>query len=174
MVDGITPAAGGGIPNTNPAENTRRIIPTDLRLSKPAGDSVSFGGGEAVSNSQALQIVTERAFEKLRSVVAEARAELGIPEGEELDTSPEATANRIADFALGFFDNYAENNSLADDAEGRQQFVDFIGAAVQQGIDEARGILTSLQALNPEVDGNIEQTSSIIQNRFADFVENGI
>lgn len=135
-------------------------------------DSVSFSASVSVRESQ--DIVVNRAFEQLRSVVAEARAELGIPEGEEVDTSPEATANRIADFALNFFDNYAENNGLEDNEEGRSQFAEFIGDAINKGIEEARGILTSLNALNPEVESGVDQISDYIQGRLDDFVTNGL
>lgn len=135
-------------------------------------DSVSFSA--KVSTGDAQNIVVDRAFEQLRAVVEEARAELGIPEGETLDLSPEATGDRIADFALNFFTQYAENNGLADDEEGRAQFADFIGGAINQGIEEARGILTALNALNPDVTQGIESTASHIQGRLDDFVTNGL
>lgn len=136
-------------------------------------DQVSFSAG-GVSEGQAQSMVLERAYEKLRAVVGDARTALGLAEGEEIDTSPEATANRIADFALNFFGQYAKNNSLADDEAGRKQFADFIGAAIGQGIEEARGILTALSALNGNVDSGITATEGYIQKRLEDFVKNGL
>ena len=135
-------------------------------------DTVSFSA--TISTTQSQEIVVNRAFEQLRAVVEEARAELGIPEGDTLDTSPEATANRIADFALNFFSQYAENNGLEDNEEGRSQFAAFIGDAINQGIDEARGILSALDALNPDVQSGIDQTAEYIQGRLDDFVTNGL
>jgi hypothetical protein len=136
-------------------------------------DYVSFSSN-AVSGNESQEIVLNRAFEKLRAVVAEAREALGIPEGTEVDTSPEATANRIADFALNFFAQYAENNGLADDEEGRAQFAAFIGDAINQGIDEARGILDALSALTPETESSIDQIAEYIQSRLDDFIANGL
>ena len=133
-------------------------------------DVVDIGGKGPVSVEDALAMVTERAIDKLKAVVDAARAKMGLGEDDPLDTSPEATANRIADFALNFFDNYAQNNDLANDEEGRQQFADFIGDAINQGIEEARGILESLQALNDDVSGNIDKTADLIQQRLDDFV----
>jgi len=173
MIDGINPAASGA-PMVGRTENTNKVLPRDLRVPERKNDILTLGKGDKVTNSQAMNIVSERAYEKLRAVVSEARAALGLPEGSELDTSPDATANRIADFALGFFGKYAENNGLANDAEGRQKFVDFIGAAVTKGIDEARGILSSLQALNGDIGTNIDKTAGIIQDRFSAFVEKGL
>ena len=136
-------------------------------------DEVSFSSG-GVSKGQAQHIVLDRAYEKLRTAVGDARTALGIPEGEAVDTSPEATANRIADFAINFFSKYAENNGLADDEEGRKKFADFIGGAIGQGIEEAKGILTALSALNPDIQTGIEDTASYIQKRLDDFVKNGL
>lgn len=135
-------------------------------------DSASFGAG-GVSNAQSMNIVLERAMEKLRAVVEEARAELGIPEGATLDTSPEATAQRIVEFALGNFGHYQANHPELGEDEARAQFVDFIGAAIQQGIQEASGILGALNALNPEVESMIETISNIIQERLDAFALGG-
>ncbi len=139
-----------------------------------AKDVVEFGKGKAVSNNDAMNMVVERALDKLRSVVSDARKELGLPEDAEIDTSPDATADRIVGFALGFWDKYAKQHGLEDTEEGRQAFADFIGGAINKGIGEARGILTALSALSPEIDDNINKTSDIIQNRLKDFVSNGL
>jgi len=136
-------------------------------------DFVSFSSN-TISDADSQAIVLNRAFEKLRAVVAEARAALGIPEGQEVDTSPEATANRIADFALNFFAQYAENNGLGDDEEGRAQFAKFIGDAINQGIDEARGILTALSALDDNTSSSIDQIAELVQQRLDDFIANGL
>jgi hypothetical protein len=136
-------------------------------------DQVSFSKGD-VSKGQAQGIVLDRAYEKLRAVVGDARTALGLAEGEEIDTSPNATANRIADFAINFFSKYAENNGLEDNEEGRKAFADFIGGAIGQGIEEAKGILTALSAFDPDIQAGVEDTASYIQKRLDDFVKNGL
>ena len=135
-------------------------------------DTVQFGQGTPLSHDESMGVVFERAMEKLRGVVDEARAELGIAAGALLDTSPEATANRIADFALGTFDAYRRNHEELGDDEARQQFADFIGGAIQQGISEARDILSALNSLSGEVDNDIDATFEFIQARLDDFVAN--
>lgn len=136
-------------------------------------DFVSFSSN-SVSGNDAQAIVLNQAFEKLRAVVSEARDALGIPAGQEVDTSPEGTANRIADFALNFFSQYAQNNGLADDEDGRTQFAKFIGDAINQGIDEARGILTALSALDDNTGSAIDQIGELVQSRLDDFIANGL
>lgn len=133
-------------------------------------DTVSFGQGGQLSTQESINIVTERAYAKLRSVVDQARADLGLSANDPLDTSAEATGNRIADFALGAFDKWLKNHELDDNDESRQAFVDFIGGAVQQGIDEASGILEALQALTPDAKNLIQDISNVIQQRFDAFL----
>lgn len=134
-------------------------------------DSALFGA-QPPNNQQANGIVLERAFAQLQQVVSDARAALGLPEGSPLDTSPEATATRIADFALGFFSNYLDNHpELADDAEGRQAFLDLIVPAIDEGIRQARDILGSIEALNPEVNTNIDTIRDLIQGRIDAFLQ---
>ncbi|HIJ66207.1 MAG TPA: DUF5610 domain-containing protein [Candidatus Hydrogenedentes bacterium] len=137
-------------------------------------DTVEFGLNEPVTDVQAMNILVERAMQKLYAVVEEARAELGIPEGAALDTSPEATAERIVEFALGAFHGWWDNHEELGEDEARKQFAGFIGGAIEQGIEEARTILNALNALTPEVDDNINRTADIIQDRLSDFVQNGL
>lgn len=135
-------------------------------------DSAAFGAQGPLSDAQSMGVVVERAMEKLRSVVGQAREALGISDGATIDTSAEATANRIADFALGAFDAWRAQGDRADlpDDAARQQFVDFIGGAVNEGIEEARGILESLQSLTPEADTKISSITDFIQQRFDAFL----
>lgn len=172
MIDNL-----GAISTTAPTANrllpTQRVLPQDVHTVQRQ-DILNLSRGKGISASDTLGLVREKAYEKLRGVVDDARKALGIPEGAVIDTSPDATAGRIVNFALGFFSKYAENNGLANDEAGRKQFADFIGAAIGQGIQEARDILSGLQVLDPETDNLIENTASIIQQRLDDFVKKGL
>jgi hypothetical protein len=170
MVNQINSA--GEAPELGRLLSKPKIIPREMSTGKQS-DVVELGQGRPLNGAQIQNMVLERAMAKLGEVVQAARDELGIPTDAVLDTSPDATANRIADFALGFFSKYAENNGLQNDEAGRAQYADFIGGAISQGIDEARGILGSLQALNADVTAGIDQTAEIVKTRLADFVTNG-
>ena len=143
-----------------------------LSISAQYTDIVSIGQN-SLSDSDSIRVVLEQALEKLRSVVGEAREALGIPEGAVIDTSPEATAGRIADFALGFFDQFRANNPELSDDEAKSAFVELIGGAIQQGIDEARDILSALNALNGETDDKISTIEQLIQQRLDEFIGGG-
>ncbi len=171
MVNSMDPIGSGMVGSPRIGEHPP-LIPKDMKPPK-GGDRLDIGRTGALTNDQAMNIVLERAMEKLRGVVDQAKAELGIPAGQTLDTSPEATATRIVEFALGFFENYASRHKLNDDEEGRAAYVEFISKAVYKGIDEARGILNALNALNPDVNGNIDKTTDLINQQFERFIVNG-
>ncbi len=148
-----------------------RIIPRDLKVESPK-DTLILGKGKPLSSDQAMGVVFERAMDKLRSVVSDARQALGMTDNAPIDTSPDATGNRIADFALGAFDKWRTQHKDVADTDARKQFADFIGAAVQQGIKEARSILSALNAMGNDVSSNIDKTWSTVQKRLNDFVGN--
>lgn len=147
---------------------TKRLLPQPLYTELP--DTLSLGTSGQVSEQDAVSVVYERALNRLKNVVADAREALGIPEGAELDTSAEATATRIADFALGAFDKWVGNHTDLADDDARQQFANFIGGAIKQGVEEARSILGSLQALSPTIEDKITSIHDIVSQRLDDFV----
>jgi len=153
------------------SESKPKILPRDMRI--PKRDTLSLGS-TPVSQADAQHMVLERSMAKLRAVVDDARAELGLPENAPLDTSAEATAGRIADFALAFFSKYAEQHGLEDNEAGRKQYADFIGGAIDQGISEARDILGALSAMSQDIDANILSTSDMVHQRLDNFVANGL
>ena len=171
MVNNINPIEGrpSQVPGIRP---NRPVIPNDLRSTSGAAARLEVRG--EVTTTETLDRARERAFAQLRGVVDEARAALNLPEGQAIDTSPEATGERIANFALRFFNDFAENNGLEDTPEGRQQFADFIGGAIGQGIEEAREILQGLEVLSPSVTQLIDDTAAVVDNILNDFVENGL
>ena len=173
MVNSISGLNGNEATQRPSLIQRHRIIPTDLRTT--GGDDVlQLSAGKPATATQALDVVRERAFEQLRSVVKDARAALGIPEGQTIDTTPSATADRIVNFALQFFSKFADNNGLADDEDGRRKYADFIGGAINQGISEARDILQGLQVLSGGVNDQIDETANLITKSLDDFVANGL
>lgn len=149
-----------------------RIIPREMQMEVSA--VVDVGRNTKVSDKQAMSMVYERAMTKLKSVVDDAYAQLGISQEDAatLDTSAEATANRIADFALGFFDKWAENHPEIAQDDAKKEFAAFIGSAIDQGISEASGILNSLNALSSDVESKITSISDLVRQRLDDFVSN--
>lgn len=177
MVNGIS--ASAATPQIYNAQMIKLQVEASAEYTQFSGttDVLDLGQGGSVSSSQSMNIVYERAMAKLSVVVEEANAELGVEDGAVLDTSAEATANRIADFALNFFEKWVENDesrSALGEEEARQQFADFIGGAIDQGIQEASDILGALNALDPGTEDKITSISDLVHQRLDDFVANGL
>lgn len=166
MIDATT-AIGNPQSITYNARYTRETF--EVRQQTSGGDTAIFGS-TSITYEESITIVLDRSYARLQDVVGDARAALGLSTDQAIDTSPEATANRIADFALNFFAQYVENHPELADADAKQAFVDFIGQAIAQGIEEARGILDSLNALNPQINSSIDSISEVIQQRLDAFL----
>ena len=86
--------------------------------------------------------------------------------------SPEATANRISDFALGGFGSFDGGGPAAENSEAsRQRFADFILPAIERGFNEALEILGELP---DKVAGELQETRDFIDERFANFLSGGL
>ena len=154
-------------PNANGLAHRRNPVHP---LGKTQGNDTVHFGQTPVSQQDSMRVILESAYAKIQGVVDDARAELGLEPGAVIDTSPEATADRILGFALNFFEQYRENNSQLNDQEAREKYAEFIGEAIQQGIDEARDILGALSAIDDTTSSGIGQIESIIQQGLDAFV----
>ncbi|MCD6288000.1 MAG: DUF5610 domain-containing protein [Candidatus Hydrogenedentes bacterium] len=135
------------------------------------GDRLEIGRG-GISSADAIKVLTDRVLEKIRATVEEARNALGIPSASQLDTSADATASRIFDFAMGFFDAYREKHPELDDDEAKQKFVDLVGGAIQQGIQEARDILSGIAPISDPINQKIDAIAASLNDRFNQFLNN--
>ncbi|QSX29426.1 DUF5610 domain-containing protein [Shewanella cyperi] len=82
---------------------------------------------------------------------------------EGIDTSPEATAGRIVDFATQFFSVYQEQNSSMAFDDQLSNFMDIIGGAIDQGFKEARDILSGLKVLEGDIAAGVDMTYDLVQ-----------
>jgi hypothetical protein len=115
-----------------------------------------------------------------KTVLAEINNELAPELGENslqkaydqnLDVSPEATAERIVSSATAYFAAYREQNSDLSDEDAMSGFIDVIGAGIDRGFDDARDILESLSVLKDQVASNIDLTYEYVQSGLTSFAE---
>jgi len=130
-------------------------------------------GWDGITAGDALKVVTERVLARIEAAVDEARQILGVGPGP-LDTSPEATADRIFNFAIGFFDAYRIEHPELDDDQAREGFVSLVRGAVRQGIQDARGILTGIAPISDSVNADIDRVAHILDDRFAQFLDGNV
>jgi hypothetical protein len=102
---------------------------------------------------------------------AESAEETNVIEELEDYFSAENTANRILDVATSFFELSSFNQASGNSEQSRQQFSDFIGAAIQEGFRQAKEVLGDLPE---EISGKIQETNQLVFSGLEDFVKNGI
>lgn len=88
-----------------------------------------------------------------------------------IDTSPEATAERIVSLSTSFLGAFQEANPDLDFETSLTQFTELISSGIDQGFTEARSILDSLQVLEGDVATDIDTTYQLVQEKLNAFVE---
>ncbi|EGM78445.1 hypothetical protein Rhein_1430 [Rheinheimera sp. A13L] len=112
----------------------------------------------------------------LEGINSELEAEFGPNAAEKIknsgvDTSPQATADRIVGFATAFYQKFSEQNPDMPEEERLDKFIALVGGGVDKGFEDARGILDGLGVLKGKVADDIDSTYSLIQDGFAKFRE---
>ncbi len=136
------------------------IMENQLKLS--AGD-----------DDNSMKLLYKTALEGINS---ELEAEFGPNAAEKIknsgvDTSPQATADRIVGFATAFYQKYSEQNPDMPEEERLDKFLALVGGGVDKGFEDARGVLDGLGVLNGKIAEDIDSTYSLIQDGFAKFRE---
>ncbi len=163
------PAASAQTDTVSLSGPTSRKDVAELVLNKTLANIQKAGGLEPDLHNG----LSQQDLQKLESLVESAKADLGVSPDTSLDVSPEATANRIVDFALLAFSQFQENHPELSEEDVRSEFVNFIGKAIGKGVEEARDILTGLNALSEEVDTGITSTVAVINQRLKEFADQG-
>jgi hypothetical protein len=142
------------------------------------------------SQNDPLSLVYKSAIENLNDILKPELGDNAIQNAASQDNSPEATAGRILSFIKSAFGMFSQNTKTsstdgtdgADGADGADsadntkrdanidKFMSLIQKGVDQGFDEARGILSSLKVLNGDIASNIDKTYEILKKGIADFV----
>ena len=90
---------------------------------------------------------------------------------EDVDVSPEATAQRIVSLSTGFFEAFKAQNPNEDEAVLLDRFMETISKGIEQGFSEAREILDGLQVLEGDIATNIDKTYDLVQEGLNEFFE---
>ncbi|OGG48048.1 MAG: hypothetical protein A3F84_22490 [Candidatus Handelsmanbacteria bacterium RIFCSPLOWO2_12_FULL_64_10] len=134
-------------------------------------DSVQIDLSVNMTIGDANKILRDRLADRINEAFKQAGVEVDIREVEKqnLDTSPEATAKRIVDFATGFLGVYAENHA-DQDGEGRLEgFMSLIRDAIDQGFSDARDILKGIADISGPISDAIDRTYELTQKGLDDF-----
>lgn len=88
-----------------------------------------------------------------------------------IDTSPEATAERIVGFATSLFTIYQKQKPSEDQEQQLSDFMDVIGKGINQGFDDAKAILSGLKVFEGEVEEGVGKTYELVMQGLQSFRE---
>ena len=141
---------------------------TALAASKQLMNAAILSAQQEVNLSagnEPMQLLYKAAIEAINEELAptmgEHAIETAVAQG--VDTSPEATADRIVSFATQFFAIHQEQNRGLSFDEQLNSFMDIIGGAIDQGFDEAKDILSGLKVLEGDIADGVDKTYSLVQ-----------
>lgn len=125
------------------------------------------------SNNDSLSLLYKTALEginaELEPVLGENAAQKIYDSG--IDTSPEATAERIVAFATGFYSRYKELNPGKSEEETLDSFLKVIGGGIEKGFTDAKDILKGLKVYEGEVEGGVNKTYDLVMQGLSSFRE---
>ncbi|SNY45102.1 hypothetical protein SAMN06297280_0835 [Arsukibacterium tuosuense] len=157
--------AGKNIENKN-VENKNtgsKGIADDAGTARQAQNVAILKANERVSlssNNDSLSLLYKTALEginaELEPVFGENAAQKIYDSG--IDTSPEATAERIVAFATSFYSRYKELNPDRSEQEQLDSFLEVIGGGIEKGFADAKDILKGLKVYEGEVAEGVDQT----------------
>ncbi len=107
------------------------------------GGSVSLS---QVDQGKMMQILADKSLQKIMDMTQFAAQALGYDLNNlgALDTSAEGTSSRIADFAIGLFGLYKQQNPDMGEEEALVEYESLIKGAVNSGYQEALHVLSGL------------------------------
>lgn len=125
------------------------------------------------SNNDSLSLLYKTALEginaELEPVMGENAAQKIYDSG--IDTSPEATAERIVAFATGFYSRYKELNPGKSEEETLDSFLKVIGGGIEKGFTDAKDILKGLKVYEGEVESGVNKTYDLVMQGLSSFRE---
>jgi hypothetical protein len=123
------------------------------------------------SNNDSLSLLYKTALEginaELEPVFGENAAQKIYDSG--IDTSPEATAERIVAFATGFYSRYKALNPGRSEEQQLDSFFNVIGGGIEKGFADAKDILKGLKVYEGEVESGVDQTYAKVMSGLDSF-----
>ena len=136
-------------------------------------EAVLLSLNRRVDGDFAQRVVADSVQETLTAALDQAGLTLDVESllSSGLDFSPEATSQRIVEFAISFFDAFKNNHQEDGGEEQLDGFVDLIKDAVEEGFAQAGDILAGIGNTPGKVADDIDRTQELVMqgiDRFAD------
>lgn len=164
-----------------------------------SSDTVEIGALLDITFDQGSKITVDQVIARLQEAFQLKGVKVDLKEAIDsgLDTSPEATADRIFKFATSFFDVFVqkhageeEETETAEEAAGAQdeaetkgaegkgskedvvdRFVGLVRDAIKKGFEDAKKILAGIPTMNDDIMKQINRTFDLVMEKLDKFLE---
>ncbi len=180
---------------TSAQQSVQEMSKTDIRIERQASlVSHLFGDGQQTEQSS-LKLTYQSAIEKLNEILMAQMPNYApsvSEDGEQIQNpnmpgfkpiseealqeqggmeywTPENTAKRIVEGATGFFSGFQNAHPELEGEALMNHFMEVVGGGLQQGFDEAKGILSDLKVLEGPIAENIASTFDLVQSGMQNF-----
>ena len=105
-------------------------------------------------------VMEDSVVEQINKAIQEAGIDLTVEDAHrnEVDVSPEATAQEIVNYAAGFLEGFRQNY-LGESGESQiRGFMTLIRGAISDGLQQARHFLDGITTLDESIQENIDRT----------------
>lgn len=159
------------VPKDNVASESKAAAPSKLtaqQTSKNLMNQAILSAQQDVNikaGDKSMVLLYRAAIEAINKELAPSMGENAIQTAYDngVDTSPEATADRIVSFATQFFSIHQQQNSRMSFDEQLDSFMTIIGGAIDSGFKDAREILSGLKVLQGDIADGVDKTYSLVQ-----------
>lgn len=120
---------------------------------------------------QPLSLLYQTAIDAINIELAPTLGENAVERAQEegLDSSPEATAERILSASIGSFGRFQELHPELPEAQQAERFIELISSGVEQGFATAKEILEGLSVLEGSIAESIAETYELVQQGLEQF-----
>ncbi len=114
---------------------------------------------------QPLSLLYQTAIEAINAELAPTMGDNAIERAqqEELDISPEATADRIISLSMRSFGKFQAHHPEMSESDQADRFFELISSGIEQGFNAAKDILKELSVLEGSIAENIAKTYELVQ-----------
>ena len=146
---------------------------TELKARANQGIVEAMFGGAKQGSDKAMNILYSEIMDKINAELGSEHAVTAEKMASTADDhwSPENTAGRILEGALGFFETFKKQNAKMPEAEQVEKFLSIITKSIDKGYGEAVKVLDSLKVFDGSIKDNAEATRGIIEDKLAAFRE---
>jgi hypothetical protein len=125
------------------------------------------------SNNDSLSLLYKTALEGINAELEPVMGENAVQKiyDSGIDTSSEATAERIVAFATGFYSRYKELNPDKSEEENLTSFLKIIGGGIDKGFNDAKDILKGLKVYEGEIESGVDKTYGLVMQGLTSFRE---